>query len=160
MNIRNAANQFLRLKTIAVAGVSSKGDAASNIIYKKLREHDYHVYPVNPNADEVEGDPCFPNLKSIPEKVEGVIVGTAPEVTPEILSECAEMQIRFVWIHRSFGQGSFHPEAEKIASQHKISLIPGGCPMMFLEPVDPAHKCMRWFLKVTGTEAKPVGFHT
>lgn len=158
MNIRHAADQFLRLKSIAVVGVSSKGDVAANIIYKKLKKHGYNVFPVNPNASEVEGDPSFPNLKSIPERVDGIIIGTAPNVTPEIVTDCAEMGIKNIWIHRSFGQGSFHPDAEKIARQNKISLIPGGCPMMFLEPVDPAHKCMRWFLKVTGTEAKPVGF--
>lgn len=158
MDIQQAANQFLSLQTIAIAGVSSKGDTAANIIYKKLKKQGYTVYPVNPNADEVEGAPCYPNLESIPVKIEGVVIGTAPDITPKILHECVSLQIQNVWIHRSFGQGSYHAGAESIARENGLSLIPGGCPMMFSKPVDPAHKCMRWLKKITGTEDKPVGF--
>ncbi|WP_234572610.1 CoA-binding protein [Rhodohalobacter sp. 614A] len=158
-DIKKAAESFLGLHTIAVVGVSSKGDTAANIIYKKLREQGYKVFAVNPNAKKAEGDACYPSLQSIPDQVDGVVIGTAPDVTPIIVSECASLGIKNIWIHRSFGVGSFHPEALKIAAENNLSLIPGGCPMMFSEPVDPGHKCMRWFLKVTGKQARPVGFH-
>lgn len=157
-SIKKAAEKFLQQKTIAVVGVSSKGDMAANIIYKKLRDQDYNIYAVNPNAKNVEGDPCYPRLQSIPEPVDGVVIGTPPDVTPEIIDECASLGIRNIWIHRSFGVGSYHPEAIKKAEEYGISVIPGGCPMMFCNPVDPVHKCMRWFLNITGKEAQPVGF--
>lgn len=159
VDINKAAEKFLKLKTIAVVGVSSKGDVAANIIYKKLRDQGYNIFAVNPNAKTAEGDTCYPNLKAVPQEIEGVVIGTAPDVTPKIVAECAALGIKHIWIHRSFGIGSFHPEALKIARENDLSLIPGGCPMMFSDPVDPAHKCMRWFLKITDKQAQPVGFH-
>lgn len=157
-SIKNAAEKFLQLKTIAIVGVSSKGDVAANIIYKKLREQEYNTYAVNPNTKNVEGDPCYPRLQSIPEKVDGVVIGTPPDVTPAIVEECNSLGISNIWIHRSFGHGSYHPEAIIKAKEYGISVIPGGCPMMFCNPVDPFHKCMRWFFNITGKEAQPVGF--
>lgn len=157
--LKEVAHAFLKLKSIAVVGISSKEDAAANIIYKKLRDQKYKVFAVNPNADVVEGDICYPQLQDIPEKIDGVVIGTHPDITLQIIDECAELGIRYVWIHRSFGWGSFHPDAEEKANEHGLSLIPGGCPMMFSEPVDPAHKCFRWFLRMSGKETKPIGFY-
>lgn len=156
--LKNAAETFLSLKNIAIVGVSSRGDTAANIIYKKLSKLNYTLFAVNPNAKTIDGNPCYPRLESIPEKIDGVIIGTAPDVTPQIIDDCTELGIKYIWIHRSFGQGSFHPEAIKKAEDHNISLIPGGCPMMFSDPVDPAHKCMRWFLNIAGKESRPIGF--
>jgi len=150
--INDAATKFLESRTIAVAGVSSKGDTAANIIYKKLREKGYHVFAVNPNTTNVEGDICYPSLLEIPVRIEGVIVSTHPDVTPAILRECGLSGIKQVWIHRSFGQGSYHPDSEKIAEEFSITLIPGSCPMMFCEPVDITHKCMKWFMKTFGMD--------
>ena len=148
----------MELHTIAVVGVSSKGDVAANAVYKKLRDLNYTVYPVNPTAETIEGDKCYPRLDSIPDNVEGVVIGTHPDITPQILNECIDTGIQYVWIHRSFGQGSFHPDVLEKARKNKLSLIPGGCPVMFADPVDPFHKCFRWFLKISGKEANPIGF--
>lgn len=149
------AHQFLKLKQIAVAGVSSKGDTAANIVYKKLRDTGYHVYAVNPNAKEVEGDPAYANIASIPDKPEGVVIAAHPDVTPKILKECGDLGINMVWIHRSLGTGSYHPDSENIAAEYGITLIPGSCPMMFCEPVDLVHKCMKWCIKRFGKEPVP-----
>lgn len=157
-DIKVAAEKFLKFRSIAIVGVSSKGDTAANIIYKKLRDQGYKVFAVNPNAERVEGDLSYPTIQSISERIEGVVIGTPPNVTPQIMNECVSAGIKYVWIHRSFGEGSYHPDALIIAEKNNLSLIPGGCPMMFCEPVDPAHKCMRWFLKITGTEVKPLQF--
>lgn len=157
-DINSAARKFLNLKNIAVVGVSSKGDVAAKVIYKKLKEQGYSIFAVNPSAKTVEGDTCYPSLESIPEKVEGVVIGTAPEITPSIVNDCVTLGIKNVWIHRSLGNGSYHPKAVEIAAKNGISVIPGGCPMMYSDTIDPVHMCMRWFLKVSGKEAQPVGF--
>lgn len=151
-----AAQEFLDFKRIAVAGVSRKGDVAANIVYKKLRTSGYQVFPVNPNADEVEGDKCYPDLSSIPVGVEGVVIATHPDITPEIVEECGKLGINHVWMHRAFGQGSINNDAINRCKELGIQVIPGSCPMMFCQPVDTGHKCIRWFLKISGKEAKPV----
>ena len=108
------------------------------------------MFPINPNTETVEGDPCYPNLKAVPGPVDAVVIGTRPEVAEQIVRECAEIGISRVWMHRSFGQGSVSEQATKFCQDNNITVIPGGCPMMFCEPVDFGHKCMRWILGLTG----------
>jgi predicted CoA-binding protein len=145
-----AVESFLAQERIAVAGVSRNKNEAANVIYRKLRGSGYGVFPVNPNAETVEGDTCYPDLSSIPEGVDGVVIATHPKVTGRVVRECAELGIRRVWMHRSFGQGSVSEEAVDYCREKGIEVIPGGCPMMFCRPVDLPHKCMRWILNMTG----------
>ena len=145
-----AVDDFLAQERIAVAGVSRSGNEAANAIYRKLRDAGYEVYATNPNAAEVEGDPCYPDLGSIPEAVDGVVIATHPEITEQVVRDCAEQGIGRVWLHRSFGQGSVSDPAVEFCRQNDITVIPGGCPMMFCEPVDFGHKCIRWLLNMTG----------
>ncbi|MCC5940496.1 MAG: CoA-binding protein [Balneolaceae bacterium] len=154
-SLKKTAGDFLNFKVMAIAGVSSKGDTAGNIVFKKLLKHGYSVYPINPNREEIDGETCYPDIQSLPVIPDVVIIATHPDVTPDLIHDCGKSGVKWVWIHRSFGQGSYHPDAESIAKQYGISLIPGGCPMMFAEP-DIIHKCMRWFLAKTGKEALPV----
>ena len=154
--LKEAVDEFLAQKQIAVAGVSRSKNEAANAIYRKLRGAGYEVYATNPNATEVEGDPCYPDLKSIPVKVDGVVIATHPEVSVQVVRECAEVGISRVWMHRSFGQGSFADAAVDICKANNITVIPGGCPMMFCEPVDFGHKCIRWFTGLTGSLPKEV----
>lgn len=151
MTLNAKITDFLAQKRIAVAGVSrqAKGEAA-NLIYSKLRDSGYNVFPVNPNAEMVEGDRCYPNLKAISPPVDGVVIATRPEVAEQLVRECAEIGVTRVWMHRSFGTGSVSEAATKFCQDNHITVIPGGCPMMFCQPVDFGHKCMRWILKLTG----------
>jgi predicted CoA-binding protein len=141
---------FLAQKRIAVAGVSrTETGQAANMIYRRLRDSGYEVFAVNPKADQVEGDPCFHDLKSIPGKLDGVVVVTTPEAAEEIARRCAEVGVPRVWMHRGFGAGSVSDAATRYCEENGIEVIPGGCPMMFCGPVDFGHKCMRWWLSLT-----------
>jgi hypothetical protein len=150
--LKDAANDFLAQERIAVAGVSrtNGGSHGANVVYTGLRKAGYHVFAVNPKADEVEGDRCYHDIKSIPGGVGAVVVGTAPGVSADVVRECAEQGISRVWLHRSFGGGSVSEEAASLGREHGIRVIAGGCPMMFLEHADIGHRCMRWVLGLTG----------
>jgi predicted CoA-binding protein len=149
--LEETVRDFLAQSRVAVAGVSrTKTDEAANLIYRKLRDRGYEVFPVNPHADHVEGDHCYPDLAAIPGGVGAVVIATHPEVSPEVMRQCVELGIDRVWMHRSFGQGSVADEAVALGEEHGIRVIPGGCPMMFLAPVDLGHRCMRWLLSLTG----------
>lgn len=145
-SLQAAAADFLSHRRLAVAGVSRKGDTAANGIYRALRDAGYRVFPLNPNAAEVEGDPCFPSVGAIPGGVDGVIVATHPDVAAEVVRECALLRVPRVWLHRSFGQGSVSEEAVELARSEGLDVIDGACPLMFLEPVDLGHRCIRWIL--------------
>jgi predicted CoA-binding protein len=143
--IKTLIDDFLAQERIAVAGVSRGKDSAANGIYLKLRDAGYDVFATNPEADSVEGDPCYPNLAAIPGRIDGVMIATAPKATEQVVRECAELGIKRVWMHRSIGAGSVSEDAVVFCRENGISVIPGWCPMMFCEPVDFAHKCMRWW---------------
>jgi predicted CoA-binding protein len=150
-NIKEAATEFLALKRIAVTGVSRnpKGHG-SNVVYQRLRERGYQVFAINPNADEVEGDPCYHDLKSAPGGVDAVVIGTAPAAADPTMRECAELGIRHVWMHRSVGGGSVSQAATDYGRQHNITVIDGGCPLMFEPCADGGHKAMRFVFTLTG----------
>ena len=150
-DLETKVREFLANQRIAVAGVSStETNAPANVIYRKLRGAGYGVFAVNPRATSVEGDDCYPDLGAIPGGVGAVLVATHPEVTPEVVRQCIDLGIRHVWMHRSFGAGSVADEAVAMCRENGIDVIAGACPMMFLSPVDIGHRCMLWFLGLTG----------
>lgn len=142
--IKAAATAFLDQRRVAVTGVSRQGrDHGSNTVYRRLRDRGYDVFAINPNADEVEGDLCYPDLKSVPGGVEAVVIGTRPEVAEQTMRDCVELGIGHVWMHRGPGPGSVSPEAARYGREHGVKVIDGGCPLMFDPAADLVHKAMR-----------------
>jgi predicted CoA-binding protein len=157
LTIKEAATEFLTKKRIAVTGVSRtpKGHG-SNVVYQRLRQRGYDVFAVNPNADEVEGDPCYQDLKSIPGGVDAVVIGTNPEIAEDTMRECAELGIKHVWMHRGPGPGSVSEAAAEYGRGEGITVIDGGCPCMFDPTADLGHKAMRLVFTLTGNVPKRV----
>jgi predicted CoA-binding protein len=138
--------EFLSGKRIAVAGVSRGTSSAANAVFRKLRACGYEVFPVNPNAAELEGTNCYSDLASIPGDIDGVMVATHPDVSAAIVRQAIERRIRRVWFHRSFGDGSVSASAVQECARGGVPCIVGGCPLMYCEPVDFWHRCMRAWL--------------
>jgi uncharacterized protein len=144
-NINEAASAFLSKKRVAVTGVSrTPENHGSNAVYRRLRERGYEVIAVNPNAEEVEGDRSYPDLTSIPGGVEAVVIATRPEFAENTMRECAELGIKHVWMHRGPGAGSVSSEATSYGRQRGITVIDGGCPLMFGPTADFGHKVLRF----------------
>lgn len=155
--ISEAASEFLASKRIAVTGVSRHPeDHGSNNVYKRLRERGYDVFAVNPNADRVEGDKAYADLSSIPGGVDAVVIGTGPDKAEATVRECAQLGIKHVWMHRGPGAGSVSPAATAFGREHGISVIPGGCPLMFQPISDGGHRAMRFVFSLTGAVPKEV----
>ena len=155
--IKDAAAEFLSLERIAVTGVSrTPGKHGSNVVYTRLRDRGYEVFAVNPNAGEVEGDRAYPDLRSIPGGVEGVVIGTRPERAEATVRECAEIGIQHVWMHRGPGAGSVSESATAYGRAHGITVIDGGCPCMFGPTSDGGHKAMRVVFTLTGRVPREV----
>jgi predicted CoA-binding protein len=155
-------DDFLAQKRIAVAGVSRKKKTAANLIYNKLKGAGYTVFPLNPKADKIDGDQCYPDLGSLPEPVDGVVIATSPANAEQIVRDCVTQGVPRVWMHCSLGthpRGSLKmgraitsvsEEAVRLCRENNIKVIPGACPMMFCRPVDFAHKMMRGILRLFG----------
>jgi uncharacterized protein len=145
-------HDFLAQKRLAVAGVSRHHShhPVGNQIYRRLKSSGHEVFPVNPHMQAFEGDRCYPNVQSIPDGVDGVVIITKPAITDQIVRDCTEAGVHRVWMHQSFGSGSsVSPQAVQYCDRHQISVIAGACPMMFGDRVDFGHSCMRWLLKFT-----------
>jgi predicted CoA-binding protein len=149
---QEAIDDFLAQKRIAVAGVSREpgGKHGGNIVYLRLKERGYQVFAVNPNADTVEGDPCYRTLGAIPGGVDAVVIATAPDVAPSVARECKELGITRVWMHRSFGGGSVSGDAKAYCKENDITCIAGGCPLMYGPTSDGGHRFMRFFAGLFG----------
>lgn len=149
--IKDAADQFLAHRRIAVTGVSrTPQNHGSNVVYTRLKQRGYEVFAVNPNADQVEGDPCYADLGSIPGGVEAVVIGTRPERALGTMRECEVLGISHVWMHRSVGGGSVSAEAADYGREHGITVIDGGCPLMFKPVSDTGHRVMKWAFTMNG----------
>ena len=143
-SINQAAAVFLASRRVAVTGVSRTPQThGANNVYRRLRERGYEVFAVNPNTDKVEGDRCYPDLASIPGGVQAVVIGTRPEIAEDTMRECAQLGIKHVWMHRGPGAGSVSPAATSYGRAHGITVIDGGCPLMFGPTADTGHKIMR-----------------
>jgi len=157
LTIKEAAEDFLAHKRIAVTGVSRHPEShGANVVYRRLRDRGYEVFAVNPNATEVEGDKAYGSLTSIPGGVEAVVIGTSPEHADETMHECADLGIEQVWMHRSFGGGSVSDTATLYGRDHGITVIDGGCPCMFGLTADSGHKVMKVFATLAGNIPKKV----
>jgi uncharacterized protein len=144
LTMQEAATAFLAQKRIAVTGVSRTAkDHGANTVFKRLRDRGYEVFAVNPNADEVEGARSYHDLTSIPGGVDAVVIATAPDKAEGTMRECDELGVKHVWMHRSYGAGSVSDAATAYGRERGITVIDGGCPLMFEPTADFGHKVMR-----------------
>ena len=137
-----------------MAGVSRNDSAqtSANLIYRRLKQTGHEVFGVNPNAQSFDGDRCYPDLKSIPGGVDGVVIVTRPEVTEAIVQQCEGAGVTRVWMHQSLKRAgtSVSEPGIQYCREHGIEVIAGACPMMYGEGADFGHKCMRFVLGMTG----------
>jgi uncharacterized protein len=148
--IPESVETFLKGRRFAVAGVSRQPAQAANAVFRKLKRSGYEVVPINPKASEVEGTTCYANVAAVPGTLDGVVIATAPQAGIEIVRQCADRGVKRVWFHRSFGDGSVSDDAVRECRARGVDCIVGGCPLMFCEPVDFGHKCMRWWFQRNG----------
>ena len=153
----NLVQDFLAQKKIAIVGVSDKRETGCNLAYKRFKENGYQVYAVNPRIDTFDGAPCYPDLKSIPEKPDAVFILTGPKVSEQIVQQCVDLSIKHVWMHCMMGikpglaasMTSVSQSAVEMCKANGIAVIPGSCPNQFLKP-DFGHGLMRVMWRAFG----------
>lgn len=156
-NIETLVQTFLSQKSIAVVGVSDKRETGCNLNYKKFKESGFKVFAVNPRISRYDGAPCYPDLKSIPEKPDAVFMLTNPRVTDQLVQQCVDLGIKHVWMHCLLGtkpglgtrRSSVSRSAVEMCKANGIAVIPGSCPAQFLDP-DFSHAIMRRLWKAFG----------
>lgn len=113
---------FLAGDSFAVVGASADRRKFGNKVLRAYLQAGRRVYAVNPTADEVEGQPCYPDLASLPERVHGVSIVTTPKITEKIVEQAAELGICYLWMQ----PGAESPKAIERAAELGLTLIHSG----------------------------------
>jgi predicted CoA-binding protein len=119
--------EFLeRGNVFAVVGASRDNRKYGHQVYKDLRDAGYTVYPVNPNADKILGDKCYPSLESLPETPQVVDLVVPPKATNQIVKDCKKLGIEKVWMQ----PGSESETALNFCKENNIKVTYGVCIMV------------------------------
>ncbi len=129
--------------------MSRAGNLPANAIFRRLRDAGHDVVPVNPNAAEVEGVACSPDLDAIPGGADALVIAAHPDVAADLVAQAARLGVTRVWFHRWFGNGSVSDAALAACRDAGIAPIVGACPLMYVRP-DLPHRCFRWWLGLRG----------
>jgi uncharacterized protein len=149
---------FLAQKKVAVVGVSDKRETGCNGAYRNFKAAGYTVTAVNPRITTFDGAPCYPDLKSIPEKPDAVFILANPKVTDEVVAQCVDLGIKHVWMHCMMGtkpglaasMTSVSQDAVQVCKDNGIAVIPGACPNQYLPNGDFGHKMMKAMFRTFG----------
>jgi len=141
---------FVQGKHLAVVGASRTGSGKNkkfgNIAAKELKERGYQVYLIHPEAQEIDGEHCYPNLSAVQGKVDGVLVSVPPKKALGVINEAATAGMKNIWLQ----QGAESTEVLAQAKQLGLSVISGKCILMYAPPVRSFHGLHRFVMKLIG----------
>ncbi len=138
--------EFVNAQRIAVVGVSRTGKKFGNRIFEELKTRGYDVYPVHPEARQIDGATCYPNLAALRQKVDGAVVVLPPAKALQVVRDAAAIGLKKVWLQ----QGAESSEAVKLAKDLKLDLVSGKCILMYATPVRSFHAFHRAVMKLFG----------
>ena len=118
--------EFINQRVWAVVGASKDPAKYGNQIFRDLREAGYTVYGVNPRGGKIESQKLYPTLSDLPEKPAVVDIVVPPEVTEEIVRQCAQLSLKRVWMQ----PGSESEVAIQFCQEHDIKVVYLTCAMI------------------------------
>ncbi len=146
--------EFLGKKRIAIWGLEDAKSDPGHLVASKLRKQGIEVIAVNPRFSDKPSQWRASSLTKIEPPVEAVLVHVDRPQTIEAVEDCLAAKIPMVWLHDALSPGSAVPAAIEKLQSAGCTVIPGLCPMFHLRPVDPAHFCLKWILRLAGKERR------
>ena len=150
MTSKKTVEEFFAQPAFAVVGVSRSGKKFGNNAYKELKQKGYKVYQVHPKSKAINGEECYPDFKSIPDKIGGALLVIKPIHALNVLREAHEAGIKYVWLQ----QGAESKEAIEYCVKNGINVVHNECIMMFAQPVNSIHRFHRFIWTVFGKMPK------
>ena len=132
-------------ESFAFVGHSAKAPFPK-LSYGSLKEQGKTVYPVDPSVPKIEGDATYPDLKSLPTKVDAVVLETPREETEAWVQQVVDAGISHLWIHMKWDT----PEALALAEDNGIDVRTGTCAVMYVKPGLSFHSIHRFFRRISG----------
>jgi predicted CoA-binding protein len=137
----SAARRFLEQRRIVLIGASADPAKFGNTVFRALVAHGYDVVPVNPAHTQIEGVECVASLRGVIGEVEAAMVMLTGAAALDAVEACVARRARRVWLFRGIGSpGALSPEAVAMCRHNGVEVVAGACPLMFLGPVEGAHR--------------------
>jgi len=114
---------LLSTKTIASVGLSSNTEKESYWIVSYLKDQGYRVIPVNPTATEILGEKAYPDLESVPEKIDVVQVFRRSEDVPPVVEDAIKVGAKVVWMQ----EGIVNEAAAQRAQEAGLQVVMDAC---------------------------------
>jgi predicted CoA-binding protein len=108
---------------IAVVGISNKLGRPSLTVASYLKGQGYRIIPVNPTIQDVNGEKCYPDLGSIPEKVDVVDIFRKPADVLPVVEEAVRIGAKAVWMQ----EGIVNEEAARRAKEAGLLVVMDKC---------------------------------
>jgi hypothetical protein len=122
--------EFIAAEPIAMVGVSRNPKKFGFAAFRELKEKGMNIIPVNPYTELIHGVKTYPNLKSLPENVKGLIIMTQKSQTAGLVRDAREKGFKQIWIQ----QMSESKDALKELESSGINYIAGQCILMHYKP--------------------------
>jgi uncharacterized protein len=146
--------EFLAEKRLAIVGVSRDPKDYTRIVYGEFVKRGYDVFPVNPLATEIDGKSCVSRLIDIKPPVATALFLIPPKFSDDMMQDCADSGISKVWFRRKLRHDEHGSTTLSFCKEHKVSVISGYCPLMFLPETESFHRFHGFLLKVFGQYPK------
>ncbi len=146
--------EFLGKKRIAIWGVEDAKSDPGQFVARKFCKQGIEVIAVNPKFSDDPAQRRASSLTKVDPPAEAVLVYVDRPQTMEAVDDCIAAKIPLVWLHDALSPGAAIPAAIDKLRSAGCAVIPGLCPMFYLKPVDPAHFCLRWILRLAGKERR------
>jgi predicted CoA-binding protein len=108
---------------VAVVGLSDKPDRPSYHVAAYLKKVGYEIIPINPNADNILGEKSYPDLLSVPEKIDIVDVFRKSETVGPIVDEAIKIKAKAIW----FQEGIINEDAAVKANRAGLKVVMDRC---------------------------------
>ena len=122
MSNHSLIDHIMDQRRFAVTGVSRDPEKYGYKVYRALKAAGYTVFAVNPNAETIDEEPCFPTLDNVPGPIDVVVTVTPPQITEETIRTAAHLKIPYLWMQ----PGSDSTAAYNLASSLSLQVISGG----------------------------------
>lgn len=141
----SAYEQFWTNSSFAFVGHSAK-KGFPKISYGEAKKLGKKVYAVDPSVDQIAGDKTHPDLKSLPTKVDAVVLEVPKDETLDLVRQAADAGVKNVWIHVNRDT----PQALELARQKGMNVLTGTCAAMYVKQGFSYHSLHKWVNKLFG----------
>ena len=141
----SAHEEFWSNSSFAFVGHSA-AKGFPTLSYGELKKQGAKVFAVDPSADRIEDAPVYPDLESLPEKVDAVVLEVPKQETESWVGRAADAGITNVWIH----MGRDTPGALAVAKDRGLNVLTGTCAVMYVKPGISYHSIHKWLNRLLG----------